>query len=130
MTVRFDGFVLKDSPAIYRQVVLYVKEGIVSGVVNDGDEMPSRRVLSALLGVNPNTIQKAYKYLEDEGLIESHVGAKSYVRVTDARISRLREELFQIRITDMVSALRQMGVGREEALGLIDKLWEVTDSNE
>ena len=38
------------------------------------DELPSRRVLSAMLGVNPNTIQKAYKILEDNALIASHGG--------------------------------------------------------
>ena len=57
----------------------YVKRGVVSGAIVDGDELPSRRVVSALLGVNPNTVQKAYRALEDEGLIESHTGAKSRV---------------------------------------------------
>ena len=64
------------------QIIKYLKQGVVSGAVADGDELPSRRVLSALLGLNPNTVQKACRMLEEEGLLVSHAGAKSCVRVT------------------------------------------------
>ena len=75
--VSFDGFTLADGIPIYLQILLFLKRGAVAGTIRDGDELPSRRVLSALLGVNPNTVQKAYRLLEEEGLIASHSGAKS-----------------------------------------------------
>ena len=75
----FDSFVLEDGMPIYLQILLFVKRGIIAGTIADGDELPSRRVLSALLGVNPNTVQKAYRLLEEEGLVQSHSGAKSYM---------------------------------------------------
>ena len=59
--ISFDSFIAQDGVPIYLQIVKHIKSGIVSGTVVNGDEVPSRRVLSALLGVNPNTIQKAYK---------------------------------------------------------------------
>ena len=77
--VSFDSFIAVDGVPIYLQIVKHIKSGIVSGTIVSGDEVPSRRVLSALLGVNPNTIQKAYKMLEEDGLMESHSGAKSYM---------------------------------------------------
>ncbi|MFQ9411615.1 MAG: hypothetical protein ACLR1T_11925 [Evtepia gabavorous] len=46
--------------------------------------------MSALLGVNPNTVQKAYRLLEEEGLILSHTGAKSTVVADEAAQSRVR----------------------------------------
>ena len=58
--ISFDSFIAQDGVPIYLQIVKHIKSGIVSGTVVNGDEVPSRRVLSALLGVNPNTIQKAY----------------------------------------------------------------------
>ena len=67
--IDFSGFRAEDGSPIYVQLVRYVKRGVVSGAIGDGDELPSRRVVSALLGVNPNTVQKAYRALEDEGLI-------------------------------------------------------------
>ncbi|MFR3289409.1 MAG: GntR family transcriptional regulator [Lachnospiraceae bacterium] len=80
--IDFGAFRAEDGTPIYLQIIKYLKQGVVSGAVADGDELPSRRVLSALLGLNPNTVQKACRMLEEEGLLVSHAGAKSCVRVT------------------------------------------------
>lgn len=50
-------------------------------------------MLSALLGVNPNTIQKAYHLLEEEGIMVSQTGTKSFMTVDEAAIRRIRMEL-------------------------------------
>ena len=63
--ISFDSFIAQDGVPIYQQIVKHIKSGIVSGTIISGDEVPSRRVLSALLGVNPNTIQKAYKIVNN-----------------------------------------------------------------
>lgn len=73
----FSHLILADGVPIYQQILRYVKLGIAGGTIAHGEELPSRRVVSALLGVNPNTVQKAYRLLEEEGLILSHTGAKS-----------------------------------------------------
>lgn len=93
--VSFDGFTLADGIPIYLQILLFLKRGAVAGTIRDGDELPSRRVLSALLGVNPNTVQKAYRLLEEEGLIASHSGAKSLMVLDAETISRVRAELLE-----------------------------------
>lgn len=123
--ISFDNFRMQDGSPIYVQILLYIKRGIIAGMISDGDELPSRRVLSALLGVNPNTVQKAYKMLEDEGLIQSHTGAKSYVVVTVAKLREIREELLEDDAKNAVDSLKMMGVSKEEAHALIDKYWEV-----
>ena len=122
--ITFEKFTMDDSGPIYGQIVRYVKRGIVAGRIEDGDEMPSRRVLSATLGVNPNTIQKAYRMLEDEGIIQSHAGAKSYVVLDEAKVETIREELAENDIGAMISALKQSGLTREEGLELIGRLWK------
>ena len=93
--VSFAEFVLGAGLPIYLQIVLYVKRGMVAGTIQNGDEMPSRRVLSALLGVNPNTIQKAYRILEEEGLICSHSGAKSYAAFSPSQADAIRRQLLE-----------------------------------
>lgn len=75
--VSFDGLRLGDGGPIYQQIVRYLQRGLAAGTICAGDELPSRRVLSARLGVNPNTVQKAYRLLEEAGLIASHAGAKA-----------------------------------------------------
>ena len=109
---------------IYLQIILFVKRGIIAGVIADGDELPSRRVLSALLGVNPNTVQKAYRMLEEEGLIQSHSGAKSYVVLDSAVKERIRSELLESDAKSVIHSLRQMGLTKEDAGALIEKYWE------
>ena len=114
---------MADGSPIYLQILLYIKRGIIAGIICDGDELPSRRVLSALLGVNPNTVQKAYKMLEDESLIQSRAGAKSYVVVTEAKLTEIRTELLEADAKEAVAKLKLMGVSKDEAHDLIDKYW-------
>lgn len=123
--ISFENFRMQDGSPIYVQILLYIKRGIIAGMISDGDELPSRRVLSALLGVNPNTVQKAYKMLEDEGVIQSRTGAKSCVAITVAKLREIREELLEEDARNVVSSLKLMGVSKEEAHALIEKYWEV-----
>ncbi len=109
---------------IYLQIVLYIKRGIIAGVIVDGDELPSRRILSALLGVNPNTVQKTYRILEDEGLIQSHAGAKSYMVLDEEKVRRIRRELLEGDARAVVSAMKQMGLSLDEATALLKKYWD------
>ena len=122
--ITFDDVKASGGMPIYLQILNFVKRGIVAGTIVDGDELPSRRVLSARLGINPNTVQKAFKALEDEGLIQSRSGAKSYVSVTQRVIKRLKEELLMEDVRNITAALKQMGITRDEARDLIDKYWE------
>jgi len=122
--VSFDDFIMEPGVPIYAQIIRYVKGAVAAGAVADGEELPSRRVLSALLGVNPNTIQKAYRLLEEEGLIRSHPGAKSYVSAPPERAAAIRGELLAAEARRAAEALRRMGLDRGAALELIGRLWD------
>lgn len=123
--ISFEQFQLEDNVPIYLQINGYIKRGIVAGTILDGDEIPSRRMLSALLGVNPNTVQKSYASLEEEGLIQSRAGAKSHVVVTDETVKRLRREILAGSLTAVVEAMKQMGMTLEEAVAAVEEHWEV-----
>ena len=122
--ISFGLFTPEDGSPIYMQILRFIKRGIVSGSVLHGDELPSRRVLSSLLGINPNTVQKAYRMLEDEGLIESRSGAKSFMVLDSAAIERVRSELIRSDVLSVVDALKQAGMSKEEALVLIEQNWD------
>lgn len=122
--ISFDRFIMEDNVPIYLQINGYIKRGIVAGAIADGDEVPSRRMLSALLGVNPNTVQKSYAMLEEEGLLHSRVGAKSCVRVTPEAVRRLRQEMLSAGVKAMVASMKQMGMSCEEAQQTIADFWE------
>ena len=122
--ISFEQFHLEDGMPIYLKILLYVKRGMVSGKITDGDPLPSRRSLSALLGVNPNTVQKAYHLLEEEGLILSQSGAKSLVSLDDKKLSRVRKELLESDIRTVIAALKQAGLTKQEALSLMEAHWD------
>ena len=128
--VSFEGFKTEDGKPIYLQILYFIKRGAAAGTIADGEELPSRRVLSALLGINPNTVQKAFRLLEDEGLIESRSGAKSYTTFSEERVARLKAELLADDIRGITRALKLTGVEKHEALALIDRCWDEEEDYE
>lgn len=121
--ISFEEFILEDDSPMYMQIIRYIKQGIASGVIGDQEEVPSRRVLSALLGVNPNTIQKAYRMLEEEGIISSRSGAKSYTCVEARTVERIRGELLQRDTDAWIKAMKRLGMEKSEALELAREIW-------
>lgn len=119
----FENFNMVDGIPIYYQIIKYIKKEIIARRVVDSDEMPSRRALSALIGINPNTIQKAYKQLEEEGIIENRPGAKSYVSVSEDDIRRISEELIIDGGKDFLLSMKEMNLSKEYVIDLIEKLW-------
>ena len=128
--ITFDDFSPRPGTPIYLQILRYLQRGAAAGRFHDGDELPSRRTLSALLGVNPNTVQKAYRMLEDEGLIQSHTGAKSYMVLDEGKIAAIRAELLESDVREVLHSMKQTGAGKEETLALIARLWEEEEKEE
>ena len=122
--ILFDTFTPVDGSPIYLQIVTFIKRGAIAGSIRDGDELPSRRVLSALLGINPNTVQKAFRLLEEERLIESRTGAKSCMTLDEEKLRRLKKDMLSQDIRGVIEALKQMGISKQDALQLIDENWE------
>lgn len=122
--ISFDTFIPDGILPIYLQIIIFIKRGLIAGTVCDGEELPSRRVLSALLGVNPNTVQKAYAALEEEGLIQSRAGAKSFICADIRTVEKIRSELLLSDIKNITSALKQMGLTKEQAVEMITVNWE------
>lgn len=121
--IDFEGFVQTEGQPIYLQIMRYIKQGLASGIITDGEELPSRRALSAYLTVNPNTVQKAYRLLEEEGLVQSHAGAKSFVCATERQRAALRRELTENELRGMVRNMKGMGLTAKEAAALVEKLY-------
>lgn len=121
--IDFEGFVQTEGQPIYLQIMRYIKQGLASGIIADGEELPSRRALSAYLTVNPNTVQKAYRLLEEEGLVQSYAGAKSFVCATERQRAALRRELTENELRGMVRNMKGMGLTAKEAAALVEKLY-------
>ena len=121
--ISFEYFEMENGIPIYLQILLYIKRGIAAGIIKDNDELPSRRVLSALLGVNPNTVQKAYRMLEEEGFIQSRSGTKSYMVLNEEKVEATRRQLIEEEACRLLERFRMMGLEKEEVISLVEKFW-------
>ena len=126
--IDFAGFAQTEGQPIYLQIMRYIKQGLAAGTIADGEELPSRRALSAFLTVNPNTVQKAYRLLEEEGLVQSHAGAKSFVCATREQRDALRREMTENELRGMVRDMKRLGLTAAEAALLVEKLYAEEES--
>ncbi|MBE6963294.1 MAG: GntR family transcriptional regulator [Ruminococcaceae bacterium] len=108
----------RDSRPIYEQIRDGLKKLIVSGAMSPDEKLPSVRALAQQLSINPNTIQRAYNELENEGFIYSIPGKGSFAAaVVDGGESRKRELVEKIR--ELAAELRYLGVDEEELAALV-----------
>ena len=100
---------------IYLQLMEQVKHGIETGALRPGEQLPGIRPLAEELVINPNTVAKAYRELEHEGVIELRQGAGAFVSAgARARKSTDRLRAGQAEVAAAVERLRARGVTDEE----------------
>ena len=105
----------RDARPIYTQLCDGVKEQILSGVLQEGDRLPSVRELAVQLTINPNTIQRSYAMLETEGWIASVPGKGSFVcpvpETARAKATEMWAELDKLQ-----QEMARLGIGTEEII--------------
>ena len=75
------------------------------------------------LSINPNTVQKAYKQLEDENIIKTISNVKSVVVVTDEILEKLRNEMIEETVRNFISECQDSGLDFQQTITWISKLW-------
>jgi GntR family transcriptional regulator len=106
---------------IYLQLMEQVKHGIETGALRPGEQLPGIRPLAEELVINPNTVAKAYRELEHEGVIELRHGAGAFVSA-NPRAKKLTDKLRagQAIVAETVERLRARGVTDEEIRRLFE----------
>lgn len=112
-----------DREPIYIQIVRYFKQQMVTGNLKPGNEIPSRRELAGLLKVNANTVQRAYKEMEDMGMIETFRNFQSTITTNEELLKDMKEELINDAVNYFISSVKAINVGKDEILGVLNKKW-------
>ena len=110
-----------DKP-IYAQIVEIIKQDIFRGHYKAGDRLPSVRDLASEAAVNPNTMQRAFAQLEQEGLIETQRNMGRTVTADQSILDSCREAMAEALTLDYLNKIKQMGSSIEDAARLIEKL--------
>ena len=114
---------VKDRKPICEQLVENIKTLVVCGAMHPDEQLPSVRALAGELAINPNTIQKAYNELENEGYIYSVPGKGSFAS-GEIKVDVRRKEEWMRRIREMVAELRFLGVEEAELASLLKEKGE------
>lgn len=103
----------RDPRPIYEQIQAELRRLMLTGALPPGSRLPSVRELAGQLAINPNTIQRAYETLEQEGYVYSVPGKGSFAAQRDEIDSTRREELLA-RLDELAEELLYLGVTPEE----------------
>ncbi|MEQ6353664.1 GntR family transcriptional regulator [Lysinibacillus sp. M3] len=116
MTVKFNN-----RDPVYVQVIRHFKEQIAKGYFEPGQEIPSRRELANQLKINPNTAQRAYKEMGEQGLIFTEGNMPSCITKDEAVLKSVREELIIEAVDLFLSSIKSIDVPLSEVLELVKK---------
>ncbi len=109
---------------IYLQIVEEVKKRSVRGEYVPGARLPSVRELSTEMGVNPNTMARAYMELEREGFIFTKRGQGSFVANAKGRVDEERRQLAEMAMERFVAEVRELDLGAVQRKALMNRLRE------
>ncbi len=102
--------------SVYESIVERIKRDISLGIITDGERLPSCRELALEMGINPNTVQRAYSALEEQGFIYTIPKKGVYAKSASAP-DALKEAYNQLR------TLKTAGVTREQLEKIIDDIF-------
>ena len=115
---------LNNKAPIYEQLVERIEFLILNGFLAENEQLPSVRELATQLAVNPNTVQKAYTYLEQEGVTYSVSGKGRFVTDNVESLKEKRVLALLKEFTDAVLKLKKSGTDKEFLKNEIEKIYK------
>lgn len=109
------------SKAIYEQIYDEMTRLILSKALKPDEKMPSVRELAAMIKINPNTIQKAYKSLEEDNYIYTVKGKGNFVKNAD-ELRSVQIKTMEEKLSSTIKSLKELGLEDEEVIRLVKNI--------
>jgi GntR family transcriptional regulator len=100
--------------ATYLQLVQQVHDALRLGLLEPGDQLPTAQQVVGKLAINPNTVLKAYRDLEREGLVRGRPGQGTFVIRTLPGADPAARARFLAAMTDLLRSARSAGLGPDD----------------
>ena len=113
-----------DRRPLYEQIKEKLKELIIAGVLAEQDTLPSVREMASNLAINPNTIQKAYKELENEGYIYSQKAKGNFVSPRDIAVKNADVASLEDILKNTIKELMFLGMECDEIKDIAEKIYK------
>ena len=108
---------------IYEQIVEKFQMLIIKGILKADSQMPSVRTLASELSINPNTIQKAYAILEQQGYIYPIKGRGNFVS-GDQALKQQKEEFYFGKLREIIKEGKELGIEKERCIAKTAEFYE------
>lgn len=107
----------KSGVPFYRQIIEQVKFAIARGILTTGDRLPTVRRLAVDLSINPNTVIRAYRQLEIEGVLDTHQGSGTFVGTQKPRVDEVeRQRMLDQILTELLARASGYGFTLDDVL--------------
>ncbi len=110
----------------YRQLVDQVRQALRLGILRPGDQLPTVREVVRQIAINPNTVHRAYRDLEHQGLTEGRPGSGTFIRRSLSQVPDEQPEL-QRSLESWIRAARKAGMGDEAITALVNEAMRSTE---
>ena len=112
---------------VYEQIIKQVEEQVLTGILKEGDKLPSVRSLSVKLSINPNTIQKAYTELDRRQLIITVPGKGSFISEKAIEVVGANSREKMTELNKIIRELALAGVTKEEIINNVEEVFNNTE---
>jgi len=118
------------SKPIYEQVIDEIKRQIARGEIEPNDKLPSQRELAEEIEVNPNTVQRAYREMENQNLVETKRGRGTFVKDDDKVIKDINQQLAHSAVKRFIDEMSAINYQQKEMIELLKNELEGRTYNE
>jgi GntR family transcriptional regulator len=119
----------KSGVPAYRQVVDQVRRAVRLGILRPGDQLPTVRDVVKQIAINPNTVHRAYRDLEAQGLTEGRPGSGTFIRRSLSKVPEEQPRL-QRQLERWMRTARAAGLGEEAIAALVAEATESSKKEE
>lgn len=112
--------------ATYMQLVQQVKQSLRTGLLGPGDQLPKVRDVAEAVAINPNTVSKAYRQLEIEGLVEGKPGVGTFIARSLAGPSLAHQASLRRGLETWLRKARAAGLDREDIVAIVETTMRAT----
>lgn len=107
---------LQGKDSIYEQIKDQITKFVKLGVLKANDKLPSVRLLAQDLGINPNTVQRAYAQLEEEGIIYT-------LNKKGAFVADNNNSSNSIKLAKTITSLKSEGISKDELINMVNEIY-------
>lgn len=111
---------LKNRKPIYEQVVDNFKKLIIKGILKEDEKVPSIREMSKILTVNPNTVQKAYRELENKGYFYTVHGQGTFISTPEKECDPKEKKLLYDQLGETLDQLKFFGEEKKDIMDFVE----------